>query len=89
MMTTLVRLAARRRSAALAVLMTACALALVLALPPDSEALGCGYGWVVYSDSSMSQIIGARFWYPEACNCEYVAWGSFTGYRVYQSFSCW
>jgi hypothetical protein len=85
----LTRVVSRRPAALLGALMAVCALALVLAAPSDSEALGCGYGWIVYADSSMSQIIGARFWYPEACGCEYVSWGSFTGYRVYQAFSCW
>ncbi len=80
--------ALRRRHAVLGVLMGVLALALVLGTPSESPALGCGFGWIVYNDSSMSQVIGARFWYPESCGCEFVNWGSFTGYRVYRSFSC-
>lgn len=80
--------ATRRRSLAAALVMAALALVIVLGTPVDSEALGCGFGWIVYADSSMSQVIGARFWYPDTCGCEFVSWGSFTGYRVYTSFAC-
>jgi hypothetical protein len=80
--------ATRRRSLAVGLLMAALALLIVLGAPADSEALGCGYGWIVYNNSSMSQVIGARFWYPETCGCEFVSWGSFTGYRVSTSFAC-
>lgn len=82
------RLASRRGAALFGCVMVVLALAVVLGLPVDSEAVGCGAGWLYYSDASHTDLIGERYHYPEDCGCDFVGWGQTSTYRDFASPGC-
>lgn len=84
----LMTVAMRRPAAISGCIMVVLALAALLALPVDSEAVGCGAGWLYYSDASHTDLIGERYHYPEECGCDFVGWGQTSAYRDFASPSC-
>ncbi len=48
----------------------------------------CGTEIFYYSDASLTTIVGATIWLPEACGCAYFTWGTFSPHRVIQDSTC-